>query len=124
MTLPQDVLGVDIAKDWIETFCLSTGQRQRIATTKAALARFARAAKGALVVLEASGGYERPVTEALATAGTSYARVNPRQACEFARACGILAKPAWAGRWSWRPRPLPTPTGHGSPISSRGATIW
>lgn len=92
MTLPQDILGVDIAKDWIDVFHLSTARRERIATTKQALARFARAAKGALVVLEASGGYERPLTEALSKTGTDFARVNPRQAREFARATGRLAK--------------------------------
>lgn len=31
------------------------------------------------MVLEASGGYERSLTEALARAGTAFARVNPRQ---------------------------------------------
>ena len=40
----------------------------------------------------ASGGYERPLTDALARTGGHYARVNPRQAREFARACGRLAK--------------------------------
>lgn len=92
MTLPQDIIGVDIAKDWIDVFHLSSLRHERIVTTKQALARFAKAARGALVVLEASGGYERPVTEALAKAGTAYARVNPRQAREFARATGRLAK--------------------------------
>lgn len=92
MTLPQDVIGVDIAKGWIDTFTLSTLKHERISTTKQALARFARAAKGALVVCEASGGYDRPLTEALAKAGTACARVNPRQAREFARATGRLAK--------------------------------
>jgi transposase len=90
--IAQDVIGVDIAKDWIDTFTLSTGQHAHIATTPQALARFAAAAKGRLVVLEASGGYERPVTDALAKAGVPYARVNPRQAREFARATGRLAK--------------------------------
>ena len=92
MTLPQDIIGVDIAKDWIDVFHLSTSRHERIVTTKQGLARFSKAAKGALVVLEASGGYERPVTEALAKAGTDYARVNPRQAREYARATGRLAK--------------------------------
>lgn len=92
MTMPQDFIGVDVAKDWIDVFRLSTAGRARIATTGPALARFARSARGALVVLEASGGYERPLTQALARAGTDCARVNPRQAREFARATGRLAK--------------------------------
>lgn len=92
MTLPQDFVGVDIAKNWIDVFHLSSGRRERIATTGPELDRFAGSAKGALVVLEASGGYERPVTEALDAAGAACARVNPRQAREFARATGKLAK--------------------------------
>jgi transposase len=92
MTLPQNIIGVDIAKDWIDTFTLSTAKHERIVMTKQVLARFAKGAKGCLVVLEASGGYERPLTEALSKADVDYARVNPRQAREFARAKGRLAK--------------------------------
>ena len=46
----------------------------------------------ALVVLEATGGYERPVTAALTAAGLAVAVVNPRQVRDFARAIGRLAK--------------------------------
>lgn len=45
-----------------------------------------------LVVLEASGGYERPVVAALAASGLPVAVVNPRQARNFAKATGKLAK--------------------------------
>lgn len=44
------------------------------------------------VVLEATGGYERPVSAALAAAGLPVAVVNPRQTRDFARATGRLAK--------------------------------
>ena len=43
-------------------------------------------------MLEASGGYERPVVAALAAGGLPVAVVNPRQARDFARATGRLAK--------------------------------
>src|SRR3989442_15867203 len=46
----------------------------------------------ALIVLEATGGLERLVTSALATAGLPVVVVNPRQARDFARATGQLAK--------------------------------
>jgi transposase len=47
----------------------------------------------ALVVLEATGGFERPVAAALLVAsGFAVAVVNPRQARDFARATGSLAK--------------------------------
>lgn len=75
--IAHDVIGVDIAKGWIDVFTLSSRKHERILTTRQSLARFAKATKGSLVVLEASGGYERPVTEALAGAGTDYGRVPP-----------------------------------------------
>ncbi len=61
MTIAQEVLGFDVAKVRIDVFHINSGQRERLSTTRVALARFARQARGALVVLEASGGYERPV---------------------------------------------------------------
>jgi transposase len=45
-----------------------------------------------LVVLEATGGYERAVTAALAAAALPVAVVNPRQVRDCAKATGILAK--------------------------------
>lgn len=129
MTLPQDFIGVDIAKDWIDVFHLSTARRDRIATTKQALARFAKAAGQALVVLEASGGYERPVTEALENAGVSYACVNPRQAREFARSLGKLAKTdrvdaAILARMGKALELKPIPTASVWPIWWPGARCW
>jgi transposase len=45
-----------------------------------------------LVILEATGGFERAVVGALATEGLPVAVVNPRQVRDFARATGRLAK--------------------------------
>jgi len=44
------------------------------------------------IVLEATGGYERPVSAVLAADGLPVAVVNPRQTRDFARATGRLAK--------------------------------
>jgi transposase len=90
--ISQNIIGVDIAKDWIDVFHAESSRHEQIATTKQALTQFAKAATGRLVVLESSGSYERPLTDALARAGVEYARVNARQAREFARATGKLAK--------------------------------
>ena len=92
MTLPQDVIGVDIAKDWIDVFFLSARRAERVPMATAELRAFAARARGALVVFEDSGGDEHPLAEALDAADVTYARVNPRQAREFARATGRLAK--------------------------------
>jgi transposase len=45
-----------------------------------------------LIVLEATGGYEIPCAAALAAAGLPVAVVNPRQARDFAKSTGQLAK--------------------------------
>jgi transposase len=46
----------------------------------------------ALVVLEATGGYEFACAAHLQSAGLAVAVINPRQARDFARAMGHLAK--------------------------------
>jgi transposase len=51
-----------------------------------------RARQVDLVVLEASGGYERGLVCALQAAQIQVARVNPRQARDFAKSMGTLAK--------------------------------
>jgi len=70
----------------------------------------------ALVVLEATGGLEYAAAAALAAAGHSVAVVNPRQARDFAKATGRLAKTdtidaaglaLFAQRLRPEPRPLP-----------------
>ena len=45
-----------------------------------------------LAVVEATGGYERGLVLALQRAGLTVARVNPRQARDFAKSMGVLAK--------------------------------
>jgi len=45
-----------------------------------------------LVVIEATGGYERGLVCALQSAGIPVARVNPRQSRDFAKSMGVLAK--------------------------------
>ncbi len=46
----------------------------------------------ALIVLEATGGYERGVTAELGGAGLAVVVINPRQVRDFAKATGQLAK--------------------------------
>ena len=45
-----------------------------------------------LIVMEATGGLESPIAAELAMAGLSVAVINPRQARDFAKALGVLAK--------------------------------
>lgn len=94
MTVSQNVFGVDVARGWIDVHDLGTGAAYRVATEADAFSDFAAAAAAAraLVVCEASGGHERALLDALDTAGVARVCVNPRQARDFARATGRLAK--------------------------------
>ena len=59
---------------------------------RALLAALTAAPPAARIVLEATGGYEREVTAALVATGLPVVVINPRQARDFARATGQLAK--------------------------------
>jgi len=87
-------VGIDVAKRTLEV-ALSSGESWTVNNDAAGVARLvkelARRAP-ALVVLEASGGYEREVWLALIEAGVPTARVNPRDTHHFAQAHRQLAK--------------------------------
>src|SRR5829696_1486913 len=93
--------GVDVSKGRLE-LCVRRGRQAREgeyafgvsndpAGMETLLARLL-AERPVLVILEATGGFERPVAAALAAAELPIAVVNPRQARDFARATGRLAK--------------------------------
>lgn len=92
MTMAYETVGVGVSGSWIDVFDSRSGRHRQIAMRRTALAGFARGARGTLVVLEASGGCERPLVEALERAGCAFARVNPARARAFGRATGRLAK--------------------------------
>jgi transposase len=88
-------VGIDVAKDWLDVAVRPTGTGWRVAQQPAGIAHLVErlAALGpALVVLEGTGGLERAVLGALGAAGVPVAAINPRQARDFARATGKLAK--------------------------------
>lgn len=89
----QLYLGVDVSKDRLDVFHPSLGASQIVNEAKAirALVRTARR-DGFWVIFEATGGYDRALREALEAADIPFSRLNPRQARDFARASGLLAK--------------------------------
>lgn len=87
-------IGIDVHKTQL-AIAVHEGDHWRSATTSRALATMAerlRALAPDVVVLEPSGGYERPVLEALWAANLPVALVPPRQARDFIRGLGIRAK--------------------------------
>lgn len=85
--------GIDVAKQHLDA-CLG-GEIWRVVNEASGwdelIARF-KDSEVELVVLEASGGYERGLVCALQDAGLAVARINPRQSRDFAKSLGVLAK--------------------------------
>src|SRR3990172_6720860 len=95
MTEAQFYVGIDVSKSYLDVAVRPTGQQWRGSNTEEGLCQLVERLQGlsaALVVLEATGGYEVPITAALGSAGLPMAVVNPRQVRDFARATGKLAK--------------------------------
>ena len=93
MTLEPSYVGIDVSKYRLDAAVAPSGDRLSVATADLAklIAWLARA-KPKLVVIEATGGYEREAVAALAAEGLPVAVINPRQVRDFARATGRLAK--------------------------------
>ena len=88
-------VGIDVAKAHLDVAEGSTGALWRVANDEVGIAEALRRLEvlaPALVVLEATGGYEAPVAAALGAAGLPVAVVNPRQVRDFAKSTGQLAK--------------------------------
>lgn len=88
-------VGIDISKDRLDVHLRPSGEAFHVLRTGSGLddlvGRLARLPV-ALIVLEATGGFETTVAAALAGAGLPLCVVNPRQIRDFARAMGRLAK--------------------------------
>jgi transposase len=88
-------VGIDVAKAQLDIALRPTGERWAVANDDAGIAALVArllALLPTLIVLEATGGYQRAVVAALAAARLPVAVVNPRQARDFAKATGQLAK--------------------------------
>ena len=96
----QWFVGVDVSKARLDAFADGppggAGEARSFDNAPAGVAALAEWAKarggGVLVVVEATGGYERAAAAGLTDAGLAVAVVNPRRVRDFARATGRLAK--------------------------------
>jgi transposase len=93
--MEQIFVGIDVAKDRLDIHVRPSGESFTVARDGEGLAALVDRLKQivpALVVLEATGGFEITVAAAVGSAGLPLAVVNPRQIRDFARATGKLAK--------------------------------
>lgn len=112
------VIGLDVGKTWLDGVAGSTGIPHRFANDAAghqALVSWAISQRAQLVVLEATGGYERAVVTALDAAGIAVSVRNPMQIRRFAQSLGKRAKTdrldaKLLAHYGERNQPEPTPS--------------
>lgn len=93
----QLFVGIDVSMDRLDVACtpeavLSCKSFANDADGHAALIKMLRPTTPTLIVVEATGAYERTLAAELAAAGLPVVIVNPRQVRDFAKAMGYLAK--------------------------------
>lgn len=89
--------GVDVSKARLDVAVRPTGERYTVVNDPEGIDTLVgrlleTGPPPELVVLEATGGFERSAAAAFAASGIAVAVVNPRQARDFAKATGRLAK--------------------------------
>jgi len=115
-------VGIDVAKGWVDVVELPGGAHTQVANDPdgwAALVERFVADPPALIVLEASGGYEIGVVTSLDLAGLTPVVANPLSTRRFAQSLGQRAKTdrvdaamlaAYGERLRPTPRPIPDAT--------------
>lgn len=91
----NEFIGIDVSKAQLDVYVHSTRSSFSVANDEPAIKGLCERVGGMspeLVVLEATGGYERLCAASLAQAGVPVVIVNPRQVRAFAIATGVLAK--------------------------------
>jgi len=94
-TSSETYVGIDVSKDRLDVAVLGAKQVWPVENTKEGNQKLVQQMQKVcpeLIVVEATGGYQRAVVDALFQAGVSVAVVNPARVRQFARACGLLAK--------------------------------
>jgi len=88
-------VGIDVSKDKLDVAVLGENQVHQADNTAEGIAELVEQMQGLrteLIVVEATGGYQRTVVDALFRTGLAVAVVNPARVRQFARAYGLLAK--------------------------------
>jgi transposase len=88
-------VGIDVSKERLDVAIRPSNETESLTNDRAGIEvlvkRFSEISP-ALIVVEATGGFEREVMRALASAELAVVVVNPRQVRDFAKATGQLAK--------------------------------
>lgn len=88
-------VGIDVSKNRLDVAVMGEAQTSQVTNNEEGIAKLVKQMQGLepeLIVVEATGGYQRAVVDGLFRSGLAVAMVNPSRVRQFARACGVLAK--------------------------------
>lgn len=88
-------VGIDVSKGSLDVYLRSSGQQFQVSNQDSGIAQLIERLQGfeiQQVIMEATGGLELDVAQALNDAGMAVSIINPRQGRDFAKASGKLAK--------------------------------
>ena len=88
-------VGIDISKHTLDYTWLPDGNHKQVSNNSAGIVKLISDLKAlgpSIVVMEATGGYQKALVEALNQCGLPYKVVNPRQARDYARSLNKLCK--------------------------------
>jgi len=91
----EHFIGIDVSKSTLDVCILPANQALQTSNDEAGIHQLIdtlRELRPTLIVLEATGGLETPLACELGATGLPVAIINPRQARDFAKATGKLAK--------------------------------
>lgn len=94
-TLSEKYVGIDVGKTWLDLAVWGTDGVKRVPNDAEGIAQLLvqmEELEPCLVAVEATGGYEQPLVQALLLAGHPVAVANPTRVRALARATGKLAK--------------------------------
>jgi transposase len=127
-TSAAQFVGIDVSKAQLDVAVRPSGETWTVAHDEAGLSGLVarlRTLAPALIVVEATGGWEVALVGALAAALLPVAVVNPRQVRDFARSTGTLAKTDRLDAQSLahfaealRPQPRPLPNAQAQALSA------
>lgn len=93
MTTDKPVIGVDVAKSWLDVCCGEGAAVERIDNSVPAVAAFvARVGPAAVVGFEPTGGYEAVLVRVLRERDIAFVRVHPNRVIAYRNSRGIRAK--------------------------------
>lgn len=91
----QQWVGIDVCQKYLDVYVRPQGNLFQVTNNEVGISKLVQTLieiKPELIVVEATGGMEIDVAVKLTQAGLAVAVINPRQARDFAKATGTLAK--------------------------------